>query len=103
MRLKPAVLDTPNAWRDGLLLTPSERFQLYLIKLGLCFAPSGLLALLAVATGGSVVALVVVVIAGLAAFTFGSMIRSLKGALVSGILVALGLIAVQLILAWLAN
>ncbi len=103
MRLKPAVLDNPNAWRDGLLLSPSERFQLYLIKLAVCFAPSGLLALLALATGGWVVALVVTVIGGLAAFTFGSMIRSLKGALVAGVLVALGLITVQLILAWLAN
>ena len=103
MRLKPTVLDNPNAFRDGLLLTQGERFQLFLIKVGLAFAPPLLLALVAVATGGYVVALVVVVIGALVAITAGSSVRRLRGALVVGCVVAAGLILVNVILAWLTT
>ena len=97
------MLDNPNAFRDGLLLTQGERFQLFLIKVGVAFAPPLLLALVAVATGGYVVALVVVLIGGLAALTVGSSVRRLRGAVVVGCLVAVGLIAVNAILAWLTT
>jgi len=103
MRVKPAVLDNPNAFRDGLLLTQGERFQLFLIKVGLAFAPPLLLALVAVATGGYVVALVVVVIGGLAAITAGSSVRRLRGAVAVGCVVGAGLIVVNVILAWLTT
>jgi hypothetical protein len=103
MRFRPAVLDNPNAWRDGLLLTAGERFQLYLIKTAVAFSPPLLLALIAVATGGYVVALVVGVIGVLAALTVGSSVKRLRGALAVGIVVAAGLILVNVILAWLAN
>ena len=103
MRLRPAVLDNPNAFRDGLLLTAGERFQLFLIKVGLAFAPPLLVALVAVATGGYVVALVVLLIGGLAAITVGSSVRRLRAALVVGCVVAAGLIAVNVVLAWLTT
>jgi hypothetical protein len=102
-RFRPAVLDNPNAYRDGLLLTTGERAQLFLIKLALAFAPSLLLALVAVATGGYVVALVAAIVGGLTALTAATSVRRLRGALVVGLTVAAGLVVVNLVLAWLTT
>jgi hypothetical protein len=103
MRLRPAVLDNPNAYRDGLLLTAGERFQLFVLKVAAAFAAPLLLALAAVATGGYVVALVVAIVGALAALTVGSSIRRFRGAFAVGVVVALGLILMNAILAWLST
>jgi hypothetical protein len=103
MRIKPAVLDNPNAYRDGLLLTPGERMQLYWLKTAAAFAAPLLLALVALATGGDVVAVVVAIVGALAALTVGSSVRRFRGAFAVGVVVALGLILVNAILAWLTT
>jgi hypothetical protein len=89
---------------DDLLLTTGERFGRFCRYLGLGSGPSFGLALLILLTGGGV--LVAAVVAGVGAFTalsIATSVRSGRGALIAGIVVAGGLLFMQIVLAWLAG
>jgi hypothetical protein len=88
---------------DGLLLTRRERLRDYGEKTGLIVGPSAILALVVLGLGLWVDAILVVAIAGLTALAAGSSIRSRRGAVVSGLLLAGGILVFLLAAAWLIS
>jgi hypothetical protein len=88
---------------DDLLLTTGERFRRFCRYLGLGSGPSVLLALFILVTGDAVVAGVVGGIGVFVALSIATSVRSERGALIAGVVVAAGLLFMQLALAWLAG
>lgn len=88
---------------DGLLLTRRERLRIYIERTALLVGPSLVLALVALAIGQWVVAVVVVAIAGITALALGSAVRTRVGAAVLGILLVAGLVLVLLAISWLGS
>jgi apolipoprotein N-acyltransferase len=88
---------------DGLLLTRRERLRMYTERTALVVGPSLMLALVALAVGQWVVAVVVVAIAGITALALGSAVRSRVGAAVLGVLLVAGLVLVLLAISWLGS
>jgi len=85
---------------DGLLLTRRERLRGYSEKTALVLAPSLVLALVVLALGGWVDAVVVTAVAGLTAFALGSTVRTRVGAAVIGLLLAAAIIGFLLAASW---
>jgi hypothetical protein len=88
---------------DGLLLTRRERLRMYTERTALVVGPSLVLALVALAVGQWVVAVVVVAVAGITALALGSAVRSRVGAAVLGVLLVAGMILILLAISWLGS
>jgi hypothetical protein len=88
---------------DGLLLTRRERLRKYSERTALVVGPSLVLALVALAIGQWVVAVVVVAIAGITALAIGSAVRTRTGAAVLGVLLVVGLVLILLAISWLGS
>jgi hypothetical protein len=88
---------------DGLLLTRRERLRNFTERTALVVGPSLVLALVALALGQWVVAVVVVAIAGITAIALGSAVRTRTGAAVLGVLLVAGLILILLAVSWLGS
>jgi hypothetical protein len=86
---------------DGLLLSRRERARAYWTKAALALAPTGVLAVVAVALGAPAVAVAMLVVAVLAALVAGQSARTWRGAAVTGVVVAAALFLLQIVLAWL--
>jgi hypothetical protein len=91
-----------TALSDDLLLTSRQRFARFFRYLGLASAPSVLLALV-VLVDDVVVAGVIAGVGVFVGFSIATSVRSDRGALVAGTVVAVGLLVFQFFLAWLAN
>ena len=87
---------------DDLLLTRRERFVRFWRFLGLASAPSLALALL-ILIDDVVVAGVVAGLGIVIALSIATSVRSNRSALVSGTVVAICLLVMQLVIAWLGN
>jgi hypothetical protein len=83
--------------------TRRERLRSYSEKTALVVGPSLVLALVALALGLWVDALVVVVLAGLAALALGSAFRTRTGAAVMGVVLVGGIFLILLAIAWLGS
>jgi hypothetical protein len=88
---------------DGLLLTRRERLRNYTERTGLVVGPSLVLALVALALGLWVDAVVVVAIAGITALALGSAVRSRAGAAVLGVFLLAGIFLLLLAISWVAS
>jgi hypothetical protein len=88
---------------DGLLLTRRERLRSYGEKTGLVVGPSLVLALVALALGLWVDAVVVVAIAAITALALGSAVRTRRGAAVLGVLLVAGIFLLLVAISWVAS
>jgi hypothetical protein len=88
---------------DGLLLTRRERLRSYSEKTALVAGPALVLALVVLALGDWVIAVVVAAIAGMTALALGSALRTRVGALVMGLLLVGGIVAFLLAVDWLGT
>jgi hypothetical protein len=88
---------------DGLLLTRRQRLRGFGERTGLILGPSLILALVALALGLWVDAILVVAIAGLTALAAGSTVRSRVGAAVLGLLLVGGILVFLALAAWLIS
>ena len=88
---------------DGLLLTRRERLRKYTERTALVVGPSLVLALVALALGLWVDALVVVAIAGITALALGSAVRTRAGAAVLGLVLVAGIFLILLAISWIAS
>lgn len=88
---------------DGLLLTRRERLRGFGEKAALVSGPSLVLALVELAMGLWVVAVAVMVIAGLTALGVGSTLRSRLAAAVFGLVLAGGIVLFLLATGWLIS
>lgn len=88
---------------DGYLLTRRERFRNYSEKTALVVGPSLVLALVALALGLWVDAVVVIAIAGITALALGSALRTRVGAAVMGLVLVAGIFLFLLAVAWLGS
>jgi hypothetical protein len=95
--------DRAHELTDDLLLTSGQRFRRFCRYLGLGSLPSLLLALFILVTGDALVAGVVAGVGAFVALSIATSVRSERGALVAGVVVAFGLLLMQLALAWLAG
>jgi len=89
-----------RAGYDGLLLTPRDRFLLFVEKAAYTLAPTVLLALVALATGGGVVAVAILALGGLIGIAAATSVRTRRGAIVAGFVTAGFVFAVQVVIAW---
>jgi hypothetical protein len=88
---------------DGLLLTRRERLRNYSERTALVVGPSLVLALVALALGLWVDAVVVVAIAAITALALGSAVRTRTGAAVLGVLLVAGIFLLLLVISWVAS
>jgi hypothetical protein len=88
---------------DGLLLTRRERLRGFGERTGLVVGPSLIVAVVELAAGLWVVAVLIVAIAGLTALALGSTLRSRLGAAVFGLLLAGGILLFLLASGWLIS
>jgi hypothetical protein len=88
---------------DGYRLTRRQRLRTYTEKTALVVGPSVVLALVALALGLWVDALVVVAIAGITAIALGSAVRTRVGAAVMGVVLAAGIFLIMLAISWIAS
>jgi hypothetical protein len=87
---------------DDLLLTQRERFGRFWRFLSLGSAPSLVLALL-ILIDDAVVAGVVAGLGVFVALSIATSVRSNRAALVAGTVVAIGLLVMQIVIAWMSN
>ncbi len=85
---------------DDLLLTTGERLGRFGRFLGLASLPTLVLALVVLATGGGFVAGVVAGLGVFIALSIATSVRTARGALWAGVFVAVGLLVVQVMIAW---
>jgi hypothetical protein len=85
---------------DDLLLTTSERFGRFARYLGIASLPSLVVALLILATGGGLVAGVVAGAGIFMALSIATTVRTTRGAVWAGVIVAIALVVIQITLAW---
>jgi hypothetical protein len=88
---------------DSYRLTRRERLRKYSEQTALVVGPSLVLALVALALGLWVDAVVVVAVAGLTALALGSALRTRIGAAVMGLLLVAGIFLILLAVAWLGS
>jgi hypothetical protein len=88
---------------DGLLLTRRQRLRSFGEKTALVFAPSLVLAVVALALRLWVDAVAIAGIAGLAALGWGSAARTRKGAAILGLVVLAGNVLFLVVAAWLIS
>jgi hypothetical protein len=85
---------------DGLLLTGKERARVFWLKLAGGAGPSLVLVAVAAALGGGSVAFSIAVFGVLIGFAIATTARTPRGALISGIALAVVLIVFQIVVAW---
>jgi len=88
---------------DGLLLTRRERMRLFWSKLGCAYGPSLLLGVISLAVGGGAVGWMILIIGPLLAFFVATSAKSVRGALIGGLVCAALLFLFQLVVAWFAS
>lgn len=86
---------------DGLLLTRKERLRVFWLKLAGAVGPSLVLVVLAVSVGAGAVGWSIAVFGLLLGFLVATTARTVRGALLAGIVVAAVLLAFQVVVAWL--
>jgi hypothetical protein len=89
-----------RAGYDGLLLSPRDRLLLFLEKCGYTLGPTVALALIALVTGGGVVAVAILALGGLIGIAAATSARTRRGAIVAGLVTAAFVFAVQVVIAW---
>jgi len=85
---------------DGLLLTGKERLRLFWLKFGAGVGPALAVAVVALALGGGSVAWTIAIFGVLIGLLVATNARTLRGALIGGVVVALVLVVFQAIVAW---
>ena len=85
---------------DGLLLTRRERARGFGLKLAGGLAPSLVLVLAAAILGGGAVAVAIAVLGLLCGLVIATSARTVRGALVAGVVVVAALFVLQIVLAW---
>jgi hypothetical protein len=88
---------------DRLLWTRRRKARDAALKLSGALAPVALLVLLVVATGGRATAIAVGVFGALVALVVAADVRTPRGALIGGTVIALVLLALQIAVAWLID
>ena len=88
---------------DGLLLTRRERLRLFWSKLGLAYGPSLLLGIVSVAVGGGAVGWMILIVGALLALFVATSAKTVRGALIGGLVCAALLFVFQLVVAWFAT
>jgi len=86
---------------DGLLDTRGQRARSALAKTAYGTGPSLLLAAIMLVLGAGLVGWAVAFVGGLLGLSIATSVRTEKGALVAGVIVAIGLLVVQIAVAWL--
>ena len=88
---------------DGLLLTRRERLRLFWTKLGCAYAPPLLLGLISLALGAGAVAWMILIVGALLAFFVATSAKTVRGALIAGLVCAALLFLFQAVVAWFAS
>ena len=91
---------TIRAMSDGLLLSRRERLARFETRFGAGLGPSLALVAAAFALGADAVGIAIAVTAVLCALLVGTSARTLRGAVVAGLAIAVALFLFQLVLAW---
>ena len=85
---------------DRLLLTRSERFRIFALRVAVGVGPSLVLALGAAALGGGSVAVAVAFLGLLLGLVVATTARTDRGAVVGGVVIAVALLLLQFVIAW---
>jgi hypothetical protein len=85
---------------DGLLLTGKERLRLFWLKVGAGVGPALAVAVVALALGGGSVAGTIAIFGVLIGLLVATNARTVRGAVIGGIVVAALLVVFQVIVAW---
>ena len=85
---------------DGLLLSRRERLARFEARFGAGLGPSLALVAAAFALGADAVGVAIAVMAVLGAMLVGTSARTVRGAVVAGLVIALALFLLQLVLSW---
>jgi hypothetical protein len=88
---------------DRLLWTRRQKAVDFLLKVAGSVGPTIGLAVAILATGGRATAIAVLVFGGLIAFAIATGVRTARGALVGGLVIAGVILALQLAVAWLID
>jgi hypothetical protein len=88
---------------DGLLLTRRERVRLFWSKLGCGYGPQLLLGLTSLALGAGAVGWMILIVGALLAVFVASSAKTVRGALLGGVVCAALLFVFQLVVAWFAS
>ena len=85
---------------DGLLDTRSQKAKAALVKTACGTGPSLLLAAAVLALGGGATGWAVAIFGGLLGLSIATSVRTERGALIAGLIVAAALLLFQIVLAW---
>jgi hypothetical protein len=88
---------------DGLLLGRRERLRVFWSKLGCAYGPSALLGLGSLALGGGAVGWMILIVGALLAFFVATSAKTVRGALIGGLVCAALVFVFQLVVAWFAS
>ncbi len=81
-------------------MTRSEQLRELTLKVAACVSPTTVLVAVLFALGGTAPAILTLVFGGLAALALATTVRSVRGALAAGLLLALGLVLMLLFFAY---
>ncbi len=85
---------------DGLLLTRKERISFFWLRFAAGVGPALVVAAIALALGGGAAAWAIAIFGVLIGLLVATSSRTLRGALVGGLVIAALLIAFQVVVAW---
>jgi hypothetical protein len=85
---------------DGLLLTRKERVRFFWLSFAAGVGPALVVAAIALALGGGAAAWAIAIFGVLIGLLVATSARTLRGALIGGLLIAALLIAFQIVVAW---
>jgi hypothetical protein len=85
---------------DRLLMTRSEQLREFALKVAACLSPTAVLVGVLFALGGTAPAILTLVFGGLAGVALATSMRSIRGAIAAGLLLALGLVLLLLFFAY---
>jgi hypothetical protein len=88
---------------DGLLLTRRDRLRRFWSKLGCAYGPPLLVGLGALALGGGAVGWMILIVGALIALVVATSAKTVRGALIGGLVCAAVLFVFQLVVAWFAS
>jgi hypothetical protein len=88
---------------DGLLLTRRDRLRLFWSKAGAGYGPSFLLGVISLALGAGAVGWMILIIGVLLAFFVSTSAKTVRGAVIGGLVCAALLFVFQLVVAWFAS
>jgi hypothetical protein len=85
---------------DGLLLTRKERLRVFWLKFAAAVGPALVLVVVAVALGDGAVGWSIAAFGLLLGFLVATTARTIRGALVAGLVIAVVLLVFQIVVAW---